>query len=420
MPNYRNVVQSQKRELDAILQAPYVDRDHQLPSLDHDLINVIIGPRRAGKSFFACHLLKDIDHFGYVNFDDERLIDLQDIDGLLAAVNGVYSNPRHLLLDEIQNLEHWQLILNRLQRLGYRLTVTGSNAHLLSEELATHLTGRHLPCVLLPFSFREYLRSKPVELTQEEQAASLDEYVEIGGYPEVVTGKLPQREYLSTLFDSIILKDVVRRYRVRYVQGLMDLSKHLMSSLAAEYSYRRLSTVVGNRNVHTIQNYMRFLETAFLFFSVPRFSTKVRLQKRYNKKLYSIDNGLVTATGFRLSHKRGTLYENIVAIELHKRALNSNIELFFWKSDRGEEVDFVVKRGLKIFQLIQVCFETSQPKTKQREIRGLLNASKALKCDDLVILTHNEDLVEKASWYNLSETIRFIPLWKWLLEEHRW
>ena len=152
----RDIVSTQKRELEQRMQERYIARHLFAPIQDNDLIKIIMGPRRSGKSFFAIHQLSNHASHGYLNFDDERLVDVQDYDELVSAINAVYSTPKYVLLDEIQNLPRWELFVNRLQRQGYRLFLTGSNAHLLSSELATHLAGRHEPVVLFPFSFPEY------------------------------------------------------------------------------------------------------------------------------------------------------------------------------------------------------------------------------------------------------------------------
>jgi predicted AAA+ superfamily ATPase len=391
-----------------------VKRDHRVTSLEHDLINVVLGPRRAGKSFFAIHLLKQVGRFGYANFDDERLFGA-DFDQVLSTLDSLTGSTQHLLLDEIQNLPRWQLVVNRLQRQGRKVTVTGSNAHLLGEELATHLTGRHLPIVIFPFSFREYLSCVAPELTTAEMVAALDTYAEGGGYPEVIVKKLPSERYLSTLVDSIVLKDVVKRFKVRFVQGIDDLRHQLMANTGSEYTYTRLAKLLDAGSVHTVKKYVRHLEAAFLFFSVPAFSFKASQQARSNKKVYCVDNGLITTTGFRFSPDLGRLLENIVAIELHKRSLSREIELYYWKGARNEEVDFVVKRGLDIAQLIQVCVDVSNPKTRQRETRGLLKAADELGCGELLVLTRDYEHQEDAAWYGLKGRIRFVPLWKWLV-----
>jgi predicted AAA+ superfamily ATPase len=410
----RDVLLLQKREIEQRLRERYVEREFDLAKLSHDLIKVIMGPRRAGKSFFAMHLVQRLGRFGYVNFDDERLSEIEDYDELVAALDSLYEEPEHLLLDEVQNLPQWELFVNRLRRQGYRLAITGSNAHLLSSELATHLTGRHVQVVLFPFSFTEYMRSLEQDLTEPEKAEALRRYVEMGGYPEPMLKGINHREYLTTLLRSILYKDIVVRHRIRSPQGLEDLATYLMSNVAQEYSYNTLAKVTRFRSVHTAQKYVRHLEEAFLFFSVRRFSFKVREQVRSNRKIYCTDNGLVTSTSFRFSSDIGKLYENIVAITLRKRELDGKLEFYFWKGPRQEEVDFVVKEGLRVSQLIQVCRDVEDPKTKNREVRSLLKASEELKCKNLLLLTETAEHEEDASWFGVRGKIRFVPLWKWL------
>ena len=412
----RDVLLLQRREAERRLQETYIDREFDSRRGSQDLIKVILGPRRAGKSFFAFRFVKDLGRFGYINFDDERLIDLSDYDALIAALDVLYGQPEHLLLDEVQNVPRWELLVNRLQRQGYDLTITGSNAHLLSSELATHLTGRHVPIVLFPFSFREYLRSIGEEMTERETAEALRTYLQDGGYPEPLVKGLNRREYLTTLFQSTLYKDIVRRHRIRAPQSLGDLARHLMSNVAMPYTYNALIRTTRLRSVHTIEKYLGHLEEAFLLFSLRRFSFKVRVQSRSSRKIYCIDNGLVTSSSFRFSPDRGKLYENIVAVSLHRRAVAGEIECFFWQGARQEEVDFVVKQGTHVIALIQVCVDLESPKAKSREIRALLKAGQELHCDNLLILTDSTEGEEAASWYGLQGTVRFMPVWRWLLQ----
>jgi len=304
--------------------------------------------------------------------------------------------------------------VNRLQRQGLRLIVTGSNAHLLSSELATHLTGRHIPIILFPFSYDEYLRWHNKEMTTVEMAEQLQVYAQSGGFPEPIVKSVSRQDYLTTLLHSILYKDIVSRYGIRAVQGLENLATYLIANAAQEYSLKTLSTVSHCKSVHTVEKFLLYLERAFLFFHIQRFSYKIRQQSRSPRKIYCIDNGWVTSSSFRISADRGKLWENLVAIALKKRSLSENVEIFFWKSARGEEVDFVVKKGLIIEQLIQVCCDPSHPKTREREIRALLKASAELHCDDLMVLTENEETQEQVSWYGHSGLVRFVPLWKWL------
>ena len=413
----RDIILTQKSELENRLQEPYVERKVSTPpDLQNDLIQVITGPRRSGKSFYAVHLLRQIGSFGYVNFDDERLTTLSDYDQIVSAVNGIYGNPRYLFLDEIQNLPRWELFVNRLQRQGFRLFITGSNANLLSSELATHLTGRHTVIVLFPFSFEEYLATPGVERTAAEKAAALEIYAEQGGYPEPLLKNIDRRDYLHTLIQSILYKDIIRRFRIRSVQGMDDLALYLMSNIAREYSFNTLSKVTRCNSVHTVEKYVRHLQEAFLFFPLKRFSYKVKTQASHNKKIYCTDNGLAVSAGFRFSADRGALYENLVAVALRKREIGGAISVFYWKNPQNEEVDFVVKEGLQITRLIQVCAAISNPKTLKREMRSLIKASQELKCKELLLLNPQEARTESFTWQNVERQIRIVPIWQWLLE----
>jgi len=412
----RDILITQRREVEVTLQELYIERQIPPIPLDHDLITIILGPRRAGKSFFSLHAMVSEEKFGYINFDDERLIDITDYDELISALDETYENPTCLLLDEIQNLPRWELFLNRLQRQGYRLVVTGSNAHLLGSELATHLTGRHIPVVLFPFSYSEYVSSLNRELTSIEYVKVLRDYSNSGGFPEPIVKKVQAGPYLSTLFDAIIYKDIVRRKHIRKIQGLEDLALYLLSNVAREYSFRALTRVTRCNSVQTVEKYMRHLEEAFLFFSLRKFSFKHREQVRSNRKVYCIDNGYVTTRGFCFSADIGRLYENLVAVELKKKQVLGKLVVFFWQDARGGEVDFVVKEGLEVTRLIQVSQSVEDPRTRAREVRALLRAGDALGCRNLLVLTENEEFSEEHSWYGLRGEIQFIPLWRWLLQ----
>ena len=275
----------QKRELNNKLKETYIKRDVIKKGVDSDLVKVIIGPRRAGKSSFAVHLLPKNKKFGYVNFDDEKLIEVKDYDEIINALNSLYKNPKHILFDEIQNLEKWELFVNRLQRQGYNLIITGSNSKLLSHELATHLTGRHFLMNLFPFSFKEFIETGEKELTQNEIREKLAYYLTYGGYPEPLVKKLDYREYLSTLFNSILYKDIVKRFKIRFIQGMEDLSSYLVSNAAQEFSYNALAKLTKCKSAHTVEKYLSYLEEAFIFFRVNRFSYKMKEQLSSNKKI---------------------------------------------------------------------------------------------------------------------------------------
>jgi hypothetical protein len=411
----KDVVLTQKRELENRRQEVYVERKLSAHlDLGNDLIKVITGPRRAGKSFYAAHLISQIGSYGYINFDDERLVAVEDYDEILGAIKAVYGNPHHLFFDEIQNLPRWELFVNRLQRQGFKILITGSNANLLSSELSTHLTGRHTAMVLFPFSFGEYLTMSGNQMTDTEKKDALDMYLEQGGYPEPLIKKIDRRDYLRTLLQSTLFKDIIKRFKIRSAQGIEDLTLYLMSNIAREYSFNALAGVTKCRSVHTIDKYIRYIQEAYLVFSLQRFSFKVKEQAGYNKKIYCTDNGMAVASGFRFSENRGALYENLVAIALKKKEISGRCSLYYWKSSTNEEVDFVVKKGLNVSQLIQVCSDISNPQTVKREMRALIKASRELNCNDLLLLNDRADRMENFKWQEAEREIRLMPLWKWL------
>ena len=414
----KKIIEQQKQEFLSRITEPYVSRSLVFEPFSNDLIKVILGPRRAGKSFLALHLAHAAGSFGYVNFDDEFLVGITDTQALMKAVDEVWGNPVNLLFDEVQNINNWELLLNRLQRQGRRLIVTGSNAHLLGSELATHLTGRHLPFVLLPFSFGEYVSSvSGIEPASGDDRVMLSNYLIGGGFPEPLLKNVERRQYLSSLFESIIFKDIIRRFNIRAHAGIYAAARYLLSNTCCEYSNSRIAEVAGCKSVKTAEKYIGFLEQAFLFFSLPRFSWKVREQIRTNRKIYCIDNGFITSGGFTISADTGRLAENMTAIALFMKKLKGQIELFFWKNRENHEVDFVIKKDNKVIRLVQVCWNLSDTRTREREIRALLSCGDELKCDDLLILTDDVEKCEQASWFGKTGEIRFQPLQKWLFEQ---
>ena len=413
----KDILILQKKELESLLKEQYIKREGIKLDLSNNLIKVVIGPRRAGKSFFSLHALNKNDKFGYINFDDEKLIETENYDEIISVINTLYKNPKILFLDEIQNLPKWELFVNRLQRQGFNLVITGSNSHLLSKELAAHLTGRHIQIIVLPFSFKEYLYLNTKELTTSEIKEKLDTYLIYGGYPEPLIKKINYKDYLSTLFNSIIFKDIIKRYKIRSAQAIEKLSEQLLSNICNEYSYGSLSKVGGIKSAHTIENYLSYLEEAFIFFSLRRFSYKVKEQLSSIKKIYCIDNGFIHAKAFSSIQNLGKLYENLVAINLKKHELERKLNFYYWKNQQQEEVDFVIKKGTKIKQLIQVCCNLDNAETKNREIRALVKAGKDLKCKNLLVINSNKEGEEKIEWFGIKSKVKFIPLWKWLLEK---
>lgn len=410
----RDALILQKRELELRRQEPYIDRTTEITPGNNGLIRIVIGPRRAGKSFFITRHLMTQGQFGYVNFDDEELTDKEKIPDILAAVEDLYPGSKTLLLDEIQNIPGWELLANRLARQGYTLYITGSNAHLLSKELATHLTGRHTVTTILPFSFAEFLKTKRSEPTESECRAYLEEYANAGGFPEILTTTIDKKDYLLRLFDAVVYKDIIRRYQIRSPQGLGDLAQYLCSNVACEYSIHGLTRVSGCKSDQTVRKYLDYLSEAFLFFSILRFSYKAKEQILANRKAYCIDNGFVMAKGFRFSRNTGALMENLVAIELYKHALAGNLNLYYWKNAQQQEVDFVLHKQGKVIALIQVCTDLTDEKTRRREENALLIAGRDLSCKKRIILNSDKEETLVKEWFGIKGELRYIPLWKWL------
>jgi len=416
MVNVRDVLLLQKREVEEKKKELYIKRYAVLKEKDKDIIKAVIGPRRAGKSSFVIHELSGSGSWGYINFDDENLVDLEDYNELIENMKSVYGNPKILFLDEIQNLKKWELFVNRLQRQGFNIIVSGSNANLLSQELATHLTGRHLTTNVFPLSFKEFLSffGKREDMTEAEIKERFRQYAEEGGYPEPLVKNMNRKDYLSTLFDAVIYKDIVKRYRIRAPAAFEDLAVYAISNATNSYSYNTLAEVTKVRSASTVEKYLKYLEESFLLFRTNRFSFKLKRQMKSEKKIYCIDNGLITARGFRVSDSTGSLYENIAAVHLWKK-FGEN--LFYYKSRQGGyEVDFVVRRNQSVEQLIQASFNLDKPETKLREFRALAAASKELDCDNLIALTGDRESEEWFEWFGVKRKIKCVPLWKWLLD----
>ncbi|HLC72424.1 MAG TPA: DUF4143 domain-containing protein, partial [Candidatus Nanoarchaeia archaeon] len=198
-------------------------------------------------------------------------------------------------------------------------------------------------------------------------------------------------------------------------QGVENIAYYLLSNIANEYSYTNLSKMTQIKSVHTLQKYLSYLEEAFIFFSVKRFSNKLKEQITFNQKIYCIDNGFINAKAFKITPDRGKLYENIVAQELKKKEMDNKLRFFYWKNSQQEEVDFVIQEDMKVKQLIQVCYNLNNIDTKSREVRVLLKAGKELKCDNLLVINQEYTGEEDVEWFGIKRKVKFIPLWKWLL-----
>ncbi|OGF52458.1 MAG: hypothetical protein A2044_02560 [Candidatus Firestonebacteria bacterium GWA2_43_8] len=384
----KDIVQNQKNELAAAKKKLYIERDGISLDFKSSLINVVIGPRRAGKSCFCMHSLLKEDNFGYVNFDDESLIKTEDYDEIIVAIKSVYSDPKILFFDEIQNLPRWELFVNKLQRRGYKIVLTGSNANLLSTELSTHLTGRYNPVYVFPFGLKEIINGQ--SSTEAETQEYLDQFLHQGGYPEPVLSGLDIKNYLGTLLESIIYKDIIKRFKLRYSKIIEELAYYLLSNVSSEYSSRNIAKTLEIKSKNTIARYIDYLEETLILFTLPKYSFKVKDQIQSNKKIYSFDNGFIAAKGFSISRDSGKLLENTIASYFKKCEYEGMFNIFFWKSENKHEVDFVLTKANKVVALVQSCYDLGNKATEEREIKGLLGASKALGCNNLFIISLNK------------------------------
>ena len=270
---------------------------------------------------------------------------------------------------------------------------------------------------MFTFSFKEFLKFQNKELTESEIKERLNSYLELGGYPEPLVKDLNYKDYLLTLLDSVIYKDIVKRFKIRSVQGIEDLSSYLISNIAKDYSYNTLMKITKCKSVHTVEKYFNYLEESFILFKLNKFSFKLKEQVNSPKKIYCFDNGFVAVKAFRISRDIGKIYENCVAVQLKKLEFEKKTNIFYWKNQQQQEVDFVVKENTKVKQLIQVCYDIADLKTKKREVRALIQASEELKCKNLLIITQDYEGEVTEEWFGVKRNIKFIPLWKWLFKK---
>ena len=372
-------------------------------------ITVISGIRRSGKSTLLSQFAREYSKYYYLNFDDERLINftVEDFENLMMVFQKKHK-AKVIFLDEIQNISKWERFVRRIFEEGYKIFVTGSNAKLLSSELATHLTGRYFKIELFPFSFLEYLNFKKINYKKKDTKTEVkilknfDKYLKNGGFPEFI--KYNDPEFIKRIYENILYKDLLARFKIRETKAFKELANYLFSNFTKEASYNSLKNILGFKNVMTVRNYVSFMEESYLLFELYKYDYSLKKQYVFNKKIYVIDNGIRNIVSFYFSEDRGKLLENLVFIELKRQGK----EIYFYRDK--VECDFLIFEKNKITKIIQVT-DTLDANNEKRELKGLLEAAKQFNLKQGFILTKNQEY----RFQKDGVKIKVVPTWKWLL-----
>ncbi len=396
-----------------------VEREIKIPEFKNKA-NCIVGPRKSGKTWlFLMHSRNDL----YVDFSDIAFSKLRPeeffrIIEIFVKIKGRKIN--RIFLDEIQELNGWETLVLSLLHRGYRVYATGSSSKILRKEFSSALRGKAVVKLLLPFSFREFLKARKHKIETRtfegrgEILKHLEDFITLGGYPEVVLNAEKKEELWRSYFDEIFYKDFVERHRVRNTALGKFLMEFIFQNFSKEMSINKIKTFMKGKvqlSDKTLYQYAEKLEDTLNIFFVERFSKSVYKRKSWPVKAYICDVGISNILAY--SHDKGKRIENLVFLELlRKTNENPLMEIFYWKDYQGREVDFVLKEGLKVKQLIQVTYASARDEIERREIKALLKASSLLKCRNLLCITWDYEDEEKIK----RRRIKFLPLWKWLLK----
>ena len=426
MRNLQTILEDQRQELlRTDLKSLLSRKEESKIDLNSKLAQVVIGVRRSGKSMLCQKVLLESNvRFAYVNFDDESLADIQvsELNDIVETLYNIYGDFTHLFIDEVQNAPRWPLFVNRLLRQGLHLILTGSNANLLSDELITHLTGRYNEIRLYPFSFEEYCRIKNVDILGQHTKAiglrghALKEYLMDGGFPETINEELDKTVYTKTLLDTIIKKDICKRYKVRYPASLRQVADTVLDNFCQEINFDDIRKTYAIRSVQTVKNYVSYLSNAYLTRIIHKYSFK-SVERQTNLKEYIIDNAFISNRDNALQPENmGWRLENVVAIELLRRQKYADEQLYYLRESNRYEVDFVRTQASKVQELIQVTYDFSNPSTKlfNREVGGLTKASKKTHCDNLTLVVM---FGETGTLTHNGKSILVINAVDWLIKE---
>jgi uncharacterized protein len=375
-----------------------IKRDYNF-TINNSFATIMTGIRRCGKSTLISQLIENMDIWYYLNLEDPKLIgfEVKDFVKVEEIMYELFGEGGVFFFDEIQIINDWEKFIRYLVDKKARVVITGSNASMLSSELATRLTGRHLKHEIFPFSYHEFLKLK----NKEDKKESLDIYLSKGGFPEYLKQDNP--EILNQLFLDIVVKDIVVRYGLRNVEMIKRLAVFLLTNIGMEFSFNALKKLLQVKSVQSVIDYVHYLENSYMIFTIHRFSYSLKQQQVSPRKVYCIDNGFSGANSVAFSKDKGRMLENLVFLELKKR----NHQVFYFRKDM--ECDFVIKDGAKVTQVMQVCVEIHDENI-DREILGLLEAMKEFKLSTGSIITlHQEDTLKRN-----GKNITMIPFQKWV------
>ncbi|MCW3995476.1 MAG: ATP-binding protein [Candidatus Bathyarchaeota archaeon] len=394
----KEIVKSQQKDLETLQLGIPRDAAPQI-NLNIPFATILSGIRRCGKSTLLRQIMKKTDGKYYFNFEDPRAtgFETSDFQKIEEIFRENYGESDCYFFDEIQNVQKWELFVRSQLDKGKHFLITGSNASLLSKELGTKLTGRHLKQELFPFSYPEFLNFT----SQSRGAQSFEEYLLKGGFPEYL--KYGRIEILQELLNDIIMRDIVVRHKLRSSKAIKELAIFLVSNVGAEFSFNNLAKTFGLGSTNTAVAFVSYLEDSYLLFTVPKFSYSLRKQAVNPKKIYVVDNGLADVNSVSFSANKGRMLENAVYLQLRR----SGKEVFYFK-EKGE-CDFIVKEKNKITQAIQVCYDLNED-CKSREIDGLMETLETFDLSEGLILTSNQGDALKID----GKTITITPAWRWM------
>jgi uncharacterized protein len=380
-------------------------------SIIPNMVTILKGPRRVGKSTILLQFIKELNNnYYYFDFDDERIskFTVDDFENLMIAFQELYKDKDYILFDEIQNVKEWELFINRLLKQNKRIIVTGSNSKLLSRDLGTHLTGRHIDIEVFPFSFKEYLFAKDFEIKQAyttKEKIQLNEYFKEytnnGGFPQL----LHKSDYriLQELYRDVIEKDTKD---LKNNLKIKDVSDYLLFNISTLVSLRNIQKNFNLKNTTEAKKIIERLESAYLFQFVEIYTHSYKERKANPNKCYSIDVGLVNKVSSKLLEDKGQQFENLVFLKLRREKK----QIYYYK--KNGETDFIVIENKKPVIIAQACYDLSNIKTKEREVKSLLECLKDLNIKEGLIINtelNKEEIIA-------GKKIRYIPIINWLLE----